>query len=232
VVVRINIITIFPEFFTSPLDVSLVGKARSDGTLDVELIDLRRWGKGMHRAVDDAPFGGGAGMVMMVDPLFNALEPLAETRRILLSAAGAPLTQATFDRWAQLEALTLVCGRYEGVDERVAAHLVDEEVSLGDYVLLGGEVGALAIIEGVTRLLPGVVGNPESVLTESFRDGLVEEPHYTRPAEYRGWTVPEVLVSGDHRRIEEWRQQQREFRTAQRRAGRAGSDFPDEPESV
>jgi tRNA (guanine37-N1)-methyltransferase len=230
--VQINVITIFPEFFVSPLEVSLVGKAQGDGTIDVRLIDLREWGKGVHRAVDDAPFGGGAGMVMMVEPLFHALAPLQGTRRILLSAAGQPLTQATLDRWAGLEALTLVCGRYEGVDERVAEHLVDEEVSLGDYVLLGGEVGALAIIEGVTRLLPGVVGNPESIQTESFRHGLLEEPQYTRPAEFRGWTVPEVLLSGDHGRIADWRNDQRRRRSSERRPASMLRDFPDPPEDV
>jgi tRNA (guanine37-N1)-methyltransferase len=214
---RIAVVTIFPEFFTGPLGVSLVGKARSDGVLDVRIVDLRRWGRGVHRQVDDAPFGGGAGMVMMVEPLAEALEPLASTHRVLLTPVGAPLTQATLDRWAGVPALTLVCGRYEGVDERVADHLIDEEVSLGDYVLLGGEVAALAIIEGVTRLLPGVVGNPESVVTESFRNGLLEEPQYTRPSDFRGWTVPDVLLSGDHGRIATWREEQRRRRTAERR---------------
>ena len=142
---------------------------------------------------------------------------MAASHRVLLAAAGRPLTQRLLDDWAGLDHLTLVCGRYEGVDQRVADHLVDDEVSLGDYVLLGGEVGALAIIEGVTRLLPGVVGNPESIAGESFRSGLLEEPQYTRPATYRGWSVPEVLLSGDHQRIEDWRQQQRLERTRQRR---------------
>jgi len=214
---RINIITIFPDFFTSPLDVSLVGKARDDGTLDVRLFDLREHGKGVHRQVDDAPFGGGAGMVMMVQPLAEALEPLADTHRVLFTPGGKPLDQETLDRWATLENLTLVCGRYEGIDERVAEHFIDEEISIGDYVLLGGEVAALVAIEGVTRLLTGVVGNPTSVETESFREGLLEEPHYTRPAEFRGWDVPEVLRSGDHARIEAWREEQRLRRTRERR---------------
>jgi len=148
-------------------------------------------------------------MVMMVEPLDQALAPLAESHRVLLAAAGTPLTQNKLDSWSRLDELTLVCGRYEGVDQRVADNLVEEEISLGDYVLLGGEVGALAIVEGVTRLLPGVVGNPESVASESFRDGLLEEPQYTRPAEYRGWPVPEILLSGDHGRVEEWRHRQR-----------------------
>jgi tRNA (guanine37-N1)-methyltransferase len=223
--VRINVLTIFPEFFSSPLDTSLVAKARQDGALDVVLHDLRRHGKGAHRQVDDAPFGGGAGMVMMIEPIADALEPLANTHRVLLTPAGKPLDQETLDRWAAMDEITLVCGRYEGVDERVAEHLIDEEISIGDYVLLGGEVGALAIIEGVTRLLPGVVGNPDSVQAESFRDGLLEEPQYTRPAEYRGWPVPEVLLSGDHGKIAEWRREQREQRTRERRPDL----FSDEP---
>lgn len=213
---RISVVTIFPEFFSSPLGVSLVAKAVADGHLEIDLVDLREHGIGAYRRVDDAPFGGGAGMVMMVEPIDRALDRLAASRKVLLSAAGNRLTQERLDEWAKVEHLTLVCGRYEGVDERVAEHLVDEEISLGDYVLLGGEVGALAIIEGVARLLVGVVGNPESIRTESFRDGLVEEPQYTRPADYRGWQVPDVLLSGDHGRIRDWRREQRERRTAQR----------------
>lgn len=216
--VHISVITIFPEYFTSPLEISLVGRARDRGWISLDLVDLRIFGKGVHRQVDDAPFGGGAGMVMMVEPLAEALEPLEDTHRILLTPAGKPLTQGMLDRWAAMEAITLVCGRYEGVDERVAEHLIDEEVSIGDYVLLGGEVAALAVIEGIVRLLPGVVGNPESIERESFRgDGLLEEPQYTRPAEFRGWEVPEVLVSGDHGKIARWRAEQRLARTRQRR---------------
>jgi tRNA (guanine37-N1)-methyltransferase len=214
---KINLVTLFPEFFTSPLAVSLVGKAIDDGALDIAFHDPRDHGTGVHRKVDDAPYGGGAGMVMMVEPLAATLEPLEDTHRVYLTPAGAPLTQATLDRFAGLDALTLVCGRYEGVDERVIEHFIDEEVSLGDFVLLGGEAAALAIIEGVARLVPGVVGNPVSTETESFRDGLIEEPQYTRPSEFRGWTVPEVLLSGDHARIAEWRAAQRRARTRQRR---------------
>ncbi len=210
-------VTLFPEFFGSPLEVSLVGKARRDDRVQIDLIDLRNYGIGPYRRVDDAPFGGGAGMVLMVEPLQAALEPLQDTHRILLAPGGRPLTQSMLDAWAGLSALTMICGRYEGVDERVAENLVDEEVSLGDYVLLGGEVGALAIIEGVTRLLDGVVGNPESVRSESFRDGTLEEPHYTRPAEFCGWRVPDVLLSGDHARIARWRKEQRRLRTRRRR---------------
>jgi tRNA (guanine37-N1)-methyltransferase len=226
--VRINIVTIFPEFFSSPLRVSLVGKAIDEGQLSIHLHDPRDHAEGVHRQVDDAPFGGGAGMVMMIGPLAAILDPLEQTHRVLLSAAGTPLRQATLDRWSGLEELTLVCGRYEGVDERVAEHLVEEEVSIGDYVVLGGEVGALAIIEGVTRLLPGVLGNPASIEGESFRHGLLEEPQYTRPAEFRDWSVPEVLLSGDHGKIEEWRAAQRLERTTERRPDLlAGGPAPD-----
>ena len=214
---HIHLISIFPEFFAGPLRTSLVGKAIESGTVEVTVHDLREHGEGVHRSVDDAPYGGGAGMVMMVEPLAKALEPLAQTHRILLTPAGKPLVQADLDRLAGLDAVTLVCGRYEGVDERVAEHLIDEEISLGDFVLLGGEVAAAAIIEGVVRLLPGVVGNPESVQHESFRDGELEEPQYTRPASFRGWEVPEVLLSGDHGAIEAWRQEQRRQRTDERR---------------
>jgi tRNA (guanine37-N1)-methyltransferase len=214
---RINIVTIFPEFFASPLQVSLVGKAIDEGALTVSLHDPREHAEGVHRQVDDAPYGGGAGMVMMIEPLAKTLDPLEDTHRVLFTPTGAPLTQATLDRFCGLEELTLVCGRYEGVDERVAEHLIDEEVSLGDFVLLGGEVAAAAVIEGVTRLLPGVVGNPVSTERESFRGGLLEEPHYTRPAEFRGWRVPDVLLSGDHGKVEEWRAEQRIARTRDRR---------------
>jgi tRNA (guanine37-N1)-methyltransferase len=228
----LKIISMFPDYFASPLALSLVGKAIDTGVLTVEVVDLRRYGKGVHRALDDAPFGGGAGMVMMVEPLAAALAPMRATHRVLFSPAGTRLTQETLDRWATLPALTLVCGRYEGVDERVAEHLIDEEVSLGDYVLLGGEVAAVAVVEGVTRLLPGVVGNPESVVTESFRDGLLEEPHYTRPAEFQGWKVPDVLLSGDHGRIAEWRRHQRLARTRARRPDLLAASDVDEGDEL
>ncbi len=220
---KIHVISIFPEFFASPLSVSLVARAIDDGTLDVVVHDLREHGLGPHRQVDDAPFGGGPGMVMAVEPIAAALEPLRATHKVLFAAAGAPLTQAALDRWATLPELTLVCGRYEGVDERVALHLVDEEVSLGDFVMLGGEAAAVAAIEGVVRLLPDTVGNPQSIATESYRHGELEEPQYTRPASFRGWDVPEVLLSGDHGRIEAWRREQRRRRTEERRPDLAGS---------
>ena len=214
---QINIVTIFPEYFDSPLNVSLVGKAIADGHIDVNIHNLRDHGKGVHRQVDDAPYGGGAGMVMMVEPLAMALEPLANTHRVFFTPAGAPLTQSTLDRLATMENLTFVCGRYEGIDERVVENFIDEEVSLGDFVLLGGEVAAAAVIEGIARLLPGVIGYPASTETESFRAGELDEPQYTRPADFRGWKVPEILLSGDHARIAEWRRQQRMTRTTERR---------------
>jgi len=215
--VRISIVTLFEHFFDSPLQISLVGKAISDGRLEVDFHDPRTHGRGIHRQIDDAPFGGGAGMVMMPEPLALTLEPLEASHRVLLTPSGVPLIQDTLDRFATLNHLTLVCGRYEGVDQRIADHFIDEEISLGDYVLLGGEVAAAAVIEGVARMLEGVIGNPSSTASESFRDGLLEEPVYTRPAEFRGWRVPDVLLSGDHARIEEWRASQREERTAERR---------------
>lgn len=214
---KIHVVTLFPEYFDSPLALSLVARATSDGALQIEIHDPRVHGKGLHHQVDDAPFGGGPGMVMMVEPLWEVLQPLAGTHRVLLTPAGRPLNQETLDRLAGLDEVTLVCGRYEGVDERVAEHLIDEEVSLGDFVLLGGEVAALAMIEGIVRLLPGVVGNPASTKSESFRDGLLEEPQYTRPAAFHGWQVPEVLLSGDHGAIEQWRAEQRLDRTRTRR---------------
>ena len=219
---KIRVVTLFPNFFDGPLRTSIVERAMSAGDLEVELIDLRGFGKGVHRQVDDAPFGGGAGMVLMVEPLFSALSPIADSHRVLLTPAGTRLEQATLDRLAIYHDITLVCGRYEGVDERVADHLIDEEISVGDFVVAGGEVAAATLIEGIARLLPGVVGNPESVQFESFKDGLLEEPQYTRPASFEAgkgetWDVPEILLSGDHGKIEAWRAEQRLQRTKSRR---------------
>ena len=203
----------------------IVGRALDAGLVTVEMHDLRQHGRGRHRQLDDTPFGGGPGMVMMVEPLAASLDPLEGTHRVLLAPAGPPITQETLDRWAALEALTLVCGRYEGVDQRVADHLVEEEASLGDFVLAGGEAAALAVVEGVVRLVPGVGGNPDSVESESFRSGLLEDPHYTRPADFRGWGVPEVLLSGDHGKVAEWREAMRLERTRQRRPDLLDDEF-------
>ncbi len=214
---RISVITLFPGFFTGPLETALVRRAQQSGVLEIELLDLRSFGIGAHRQVDDAPFGGGPGMVLMIEPLAVALDSIGSGHRILFTPTGRRLDQSLLDRWSTLPHVILTCGRYEGVDERVAQHLIDEEVSLGDFVLAGGEVAAAAVIEGIARLVPGAVGNPESVRYESFRSNLLEEPHYTRPASFRGWDVPEVLLSGDHARIEYWRREQRLSRTRTRR---------------
>ncbi len=214
---KITVITMFPGFFEGPLQTSIVGRAIEDGALEVELVDLREHGIGKHRQLDDTPFGGGPGMVMRIEPLAAALDPLEDSHRVLFTPSGRRMTQDTLDEWATKTHLTLVCGRFEGVDQRVIDGYIDEEVSLGDYVLAGGEVAAAAAIEGIARLLPGVVGNPESTEKESFRDGLLEEPVYTRPAEFDGMKVPDVLLSGDHGRIEAWRAAQRLERTKQRR---------------
>ena len=215
--VLIHVVTMFPGYFAGPVETSIVGRAIEDGALIVDLIDLRAHGLGKHRQLDDAPFGGGPGMVMMIEPLAAALDPLAGTRRVLFNPSGIPMTQEILDRWAVLDEITFVCGRFEGVDQRVIDEYIDEEVSLGDYVLAGGEVAAAAAIEGIARLLPGVVGNPESTEKESFRDGLLEEPVYTRPARFENLEVPDVLLSGDHGAIEAWRREQRVSRTRQRR---------------
>ena len=214
---RVNVVTMFPEFFDGPLQVSIVGRAIESGGLEVNLADLRDHGLGVHRQLDDAPFGGGPGMVMMIEPLASALEPLAKTHRVLFTPVGVALTQDTLDHWTTLPEITFVCGRFEGVDQRVVDQFIDEEVSVGDFVLAGGEVVAALCIEGMARLLPGVVGNPRSTESESFRDGLLEEPVYTRPADFRGWEVPEILLSGNHRLIDEWRKDQRLRRTRERR---------------
>lgn len=207
----------FPGYFEGPLQTSIVGRAIEDGAVSVALIDLREHGIGKHRQLDDAPFGGGPGMVMMVEPLASVLTPLDRTHRVLFTPSGEPMNQDTLDTWARLDEITFVCGRFEGVDQRAIDLYIDQEVSLGDYVLAGGEAPAAAAIEGIIRLLPGVVGNPDSTEKESFRDGLLEEPVYTRPAEFDGSRVPDVLLSGDHGRIEAWRAEQRERRTAERR---------------
>lgn len=214
---RINVLTMFPEFFQGPLSVSIVARGIGSGSLEVRLVDLRSHGLGRHKQLDDAPFGGGPGMVMMIEPIAAALEPLTGTHRVFFTPAGHRLDQETLDSWARLEEVTFLCGRYEGVDQRVVDRYIDEEVSLGDFVLAGGEAAAAVAIEGIARLLPGVLGNPESKESESFRGALLEEPVYTRPAEFEGMAVPEVLLSGDHGRIEAWRAEQRLARTRDRR---------------
>ncbi len=215
---RIDVLTIFPDMVTGFAGHSLLGKARQAGTVDLRVHDLRAHAGGVHRSVDDAPFGGGAGMVLMAEPLFAAVEATEPARPLLyLSPAGRRFDQSVAHELAALDGFSLLCGRYEGVDERVREHLVDGELSIGDYVLGGGEVAAMVVLEAVTRLLPGVMGNEASATDESFTDGLLEYPQYTRPADFRGWPVPEVLRSGDHGRIERWRRAQALARTIERR---------------
>ena len=216
---RIDVVTIFPQLFAAPLETSLLGKAVSEGLLDVRVHDLREHGLGKHRSVDDEPYGGGAGMVMRPEPLFAAVEEVRgpESHVVLLSPRGRRLDHAGVVLLAQHAHLVLICGRFEGVDERVAEHLADEEVSIGDYVLAGGELPALVVIEAVSRLVPGVLGNAESLESESHAAGLLEYPQYTRPAEFRGWSVPDVLLSGDHGAVERWRRAQSERLTRDRR---------------
>jgi tRNA (guanine37-N1)-methyltransferase len=216
--VRVDVFTIFPGFFTGPLDVSLLGRARERALLDIRLHDPRDWTSDRHRAVDDTPFGGGAGMVMMPEPLFAAVEAVDPPRPLwLLSASGRRFDHALARELAGGSGFSLLCGRYEGVDQRVADHLCDGELSIGDYVLAGGETAALVVIEAVARLVPEVMGNQASAGEESFTEGRLEYPQYTRPAQFRGWPVPEVLRSGDHGRIARWRQAEALRRTLQRR---------------
>ncbi len=246
---RIDLLTIFPGFFTGPLDTSLVATAREQGTLDVRVHDLRDWATDRHRSVDDAPYGGGAGMVMRADVLVAAAESVwndlppgvsvepphavaggPRPRTVLLTPRGRPLDQALVRELAAEDRLVLLCGRYEGIDERVHELVATDEVSLGDYVLMGGEVAAVAIVEAVVRLLPGVLGNAESPVEESFSDGLLEHPQYTRPAELRGHGVPDVLRSGDHGAVAAWRRERALERTRAIRPDLLPDRLPDRPE--
>jgi tRNA (guanine37-N1)-methyltransferase len=204
--VRIDVFTIFPDLVSGFAAGSLLGKARERGLLDLRAWDLREATTDPHRTVDDAPFGGGAGMVMKPEPIFETVERADPPRPLLLlGPGGRRFDQAWARDLAGLEGFSLLCGRYEGIDHRVHEHLVDGQLSIGDVVLAGGEVAALVVIEAVTRLLPGVMGNDRSAEEESFSDGLLEHPQYTRPREYRGWEVPEVLTSGDHAKVGRWR---------------------------
>jgi tRNA (guanine37-N1)-methyltransferase len=218
--VRIDVFTIFPGIFEGPVRESLLGRAIGQGLLDIRVHDLREWSEDRHRIVDDTAYGGGPGMVMKPEPFFAAVESLDPDRgrALLLSPAGRRLDQAFVRELAEEEHLTLLCGRYEGVDERVAEGLPAEEVSIGDYVLAGGEVPALVLIEAVTRLVPGVIGKEESHERDSFAEpGLLDHPHYTRPPEFRGMAVPEVLRSGDHGAIERWREEAAHEKTRRNR---------------
>lgn len=223
---RISLLTIFPDFFPPALDEGMIRAAREKGRLAVDIVHLRTFTDDSHRSTDDYPFGGGVGMIMKVDPIARALESLAAgtpaarpagTRVVLLSPQGTRFTQERAIAYAALEHLVLVCGRYKGVDERVSDQLVDEELSLGDFVLSGGEPAALCVVDAVARLLPDVVGDFDSVESDSFHSGMLDAPYYTRPAEYRGWKVPEVLLSGNHAAIARWRREASLRRTFERR---------------
>ncbi|HEU5300852.1 MAG TPA: tRNA (guanosine(37)-N1)-methyltransferase TrmD [Acidimicrobiia bacterium] len=220
---RIDLFTIFPEYLAAPLGVSLLGRARDAGVLDVRVHDLREHATDRHRSVDDAPLGGGPGMVMMPEPIFAAVEAADPPRPLLLlTPTGRRFEQSVAAELATGGGFSLLCGRYEGVDQRVADHLCDGELSVGDYVLAGGEAAALVVVEAVARLVPGVLGNDASTDDESFGPkgeggGLLEYPQYTRPAEFRGWSAPEVLRSGDHARIARWRRDEALRRTRERR---------------
>ena len=208
-----HIVTIFPEFFDSPFRYGVVSRAQAEGRLGVQIHDLRNWTYDRHRSVDDRPFGGGEGMLLKPAPLFEAVESILPVRGpkqqvVLLSAQGRPFHQAMAREMASLDDLLIICGRYEGVDERVAAHLADEEISVGDFVLSGGELAAALLVDTIGRLLPGVLGNQDSAWNESFSDeveGILDCPQYTRPAEFRGWKVPDVLLGGNHEEIRRWR---------------------------
>ncbi len=229
---RVDIVTIFPDYF-GPLDLSLIGRARTAGLLDVAVHDLRTWTHDVHRTVDDTPYGGGAGMVMRPEPWGEALDALAgdRTRLVVPTPAGTPFHQAMAYELAGESHLMLACGRYEGIDQRVLDHAATRmrvtEVSLGDYVLFGGEVAVIVILEAVVRLLPGVLGNADSLIEESHVDGLLEAPVYTKPATWRGHDVPEILRSGDHGRIARWRRDQALLRTAARRPDLLAALFRD-----
>lgn len=220
---RIDIISLFPNMFSGPFDESIIKRARERNIVNIVIHNLRDWGVGKHKVVDDYPFGGGAGMVMKPEPLFDAVEaiktksnnPYAQV--ILLTPQGRVFNQKVVAELARLEHFILICGHYEGIDERVREHLANDEISIGDYVLTGGEIAAMVIVDAVVRQLPGVLGSEESASEDSHTTGLLEYPQYTRPQTYRGWEVPQVLLSGNHAQIAKWRREQSILRTFQRR---------------
>lgn len=219
---RFHLLTIFPDFFEGPFRHGVVARAAQAGALEFRIHDLRNWTHDFHRTVDDRPFGGGEGMLMKAEPIFDAVESIfpertPKQRVILLSAQGRKFTQQMARELSQVEELLLICGRYEGVDERVAEHLADDEISIGDYVLSGGELGAAVVIDTVARLLPGVLGNEDSSINESFTEGILDCPQWTRPADFRGWKVPDALLSGHHAEIAKWRKQAALEKTARLR---------------
>jgi len=221
--VKFHIVTIFPEFFRGPFEHGVIQKAREAGLIEIHVHDLRTWTYDRHRTVDDRPFGGGEGMLLKAGPIFEAVEAIWPERSegakvILLSAQGKKFDQAKAREFSGLKELLLICGRYEGVDERVAEHLADEELSIGDYVLSGGELAAAVVVDAVARLQAGVLGNETSSVDESFNEeGLLDWPQYTRPAEFRGWKVPKVLLGGNHEEIRKWRKSAAREKTRRQR---------------
>ena len=219
--IKFDVLSIFPEMFASPLNFSLLKKAQEKSILNICLHDIRNWADDKHKMTDDAPYGGGCGMVMKIEPVEKALatirSPEDDSLVLLMTPQGETFDQKIAVEMAGKKQIIIICGRYEGVDERIREHLVDREISIGDYILTGGELAALVLIDAVSRLIPNVLGNPESTLGESFSHNLLEYPQYTRPAEYKGWPVPEVLLSGNHAQIELWHKRESLRRTYQRR---------------
>jgi len=218
---RFDILSVFPEMFESALNHSILKRARERGMVEIHLHNIRDYAEDKHRMTDDAPYGGGGGMVMKVEPIDKALKSIVTSRDntlvVLLTPQGETLTQKIAEEMSGYRQIVLICGRYEGVDERVRDHLVEREISIGDFVLTGGELSAMVVVDAVTRLIPGVLGNYDSASCDSFSTGLLEYPHYTRPGSYREWQVPEVLLSGNHREIESWRRTESLKRTYLRR---------------
>ncbi len=223
---RIDIITLFPEICRAPLNESMMKRAQENGALELRIHNLRDWTNDKHHVVDDAPFGGGQGMVMKPEPIFAAVEDLRNqtsnvkhqtSKVILMSPTGRRLDQRMAEQLSQESHLVIVCGHYEGVDHRVVEHLIDEEISIGDYVLTNGAIAAVVLVDAIVRLIPGVLGDEQSAHDDSFREGLLEAPQYTRPAEFRGWKVPEILLSGNHGEIAAWRKEQSKKRTRENR---------------
>lgn len=219
--IRFDVLSIFPEMFASPFNVSIIKKAREKGLVEIHLHNIRDYALDKHRMTDDAPYGGGGGMVMKVEPVDRALAALKiageEALVVLFTPQGERFTQRLAEELSSYSRIILICGHYEGVDERISQYLVDREISIGDFVMTGGELSAMVVIDTVSRLLPGVLGSVTAAVSDSFSTRLLEHPHYTRPAEYRGWQVPEVLLSGNHREIEQWRRRESLRRTLMRR---------------
>jgi tRNA (guanine37-N1)-methyltransferase len=217
--IEFDILTLFPGLCEGALAESILGKAQENRLIQVRCLDLRQWATGKHRVTDEPPYGGGPGMVMKAEPIFAAVEAIRQSGShvILMSATGQRFTQKKARQLAEKSHLIFVCGHYEGVDQRVADHLVDEELSIGDYILTNGAIAATVVVDAVARLIPGVLGEADSAMDESFSNGFLEYPHYTRPAEFRGWKVPEILLSGNHAAIEAWRKAEALKRTVERR---------------